>query len=110
MIATDILSGDDSKARHAAKMFINTGEIEAEDAFVTYDVFSRIYWPHFPQPLTKGLGEYWISHTDEFRLISHLYHRTLACLLRVHGCVVSIYDGYDCLTPSQALSRDPRSH
>lgn len=95
MIAADVLSGDDPEVQRAAKLFINTNEIEAENLFVTYDVFSRIYWPHFPQPLTKGLGGYLISHTNEFGLIIRLYYRTLACLLRVYGCAVTlIYYGY----------------
>jgi len=56
MIAADVLGGDDPGARRVAKFFFNTDEIQVQDSFVTYDVFSRTYWPHFPQPLTKGLG------------------------------------------------------
>ena len=58
MIAADVLSGDDPEAQHLAKFFINTDEVQAQDSFVTYDIFARTYWPHFPQPLTKGLGVY----------------------------------------------------
>ena len=28
-------------------------------AMVTFDVFLYAYWPHFPQPLTKGLGMFY---------------------------------------------------
>lgn len=28
------------------------------DRFVSYRVFMEHYWPHFPQPLTKGIGLY----------------------------------------------------
>ena len=56
MIAADVLSGDDPEVQRTAKLFINTDEVEGEDLFVTYEVFVRTYWPHFPQPLTKGLG------------------------------------------------------
>ena len=58
MIAADVLSGDDPEAQRLAKYFINTDDVQAQDSFVTYDVFARTYWPHFPQPLTKGLGAY----------------------------------------------------
>jgi len=56
MIAADILGGDDPEARRFAKIFINTGDVQAQDSFVTYGVFARTYWPHFSQQLTKGLG------------------------------------------------------
>ena len=58
MIAADILSGDDPEAQRLAKYFINSDDVQAQDSFVTYDVFAQTYWPHFPQPLTKGLGVY----------------------------------------------------
>ena len=58
MIAADVLGGDNPEARRFAKIFINTDEVQAQDSFVTYDVFSRTYWPHFSQLLTKGLGVY----------------------------------------------------
>ena len=58
MIAADVLSGDDHKAQHAARFFNDTDEIKGKDSFVTYDIFARTYWPHFPQSLTKGLGMY----------------------------------------------------
>jgi len=54
MVAADILDGDERFAR----FFVDSNEIQAQDPFVTYDVFARTYWPHFPQPLTKGLGVY----------------------------------------------------
>jgi len=56
MIAADILGGDDPEVQRFAKLFVNTEEVQAQDSFVTYDVFARTYWPHFPQSLTKGLG------------------------------------------------------
>ncbi|KIJ60081.1 hypothetical protein HYDPIDRAFT_117541, partial [Hydnomerulius pinastri MD-312] len=56
MIAADILSGDCLDSQRIAKLFIHTDDVEAQDSFVTYDVFANTYWPHFPQPLTKGLG------------------------------------------------------
>ena len=58
MIAADVLSGDDPEAQRFAEFFTNTVEVQNQDLFVTYDVFARTYWPHFPQPLTKGLGVY----------------------------------------------------
>jgi len=60
MVAADVLGGDsdDPEGQRFAKMFTNTDEVQAQDSFVTYDVFARTYWPHFPQPLTKGLGMY----------------------------------------------------
>ena len=66
MIAADVLSGDDPEAQHSAKFFVNTDEVQAQDLFVTYDVFARTYWPHFPQPLTKGLGVYFDFNIDVF--------------------------------------------
>jgi hypothetical protein len=30
--------------------------LQRRTAFVSFDVFRDEYWPHFPQPLTKGLG------------------------------------------------------
>ena len=60
MIAADVLSGEDPEAQRLAKFFINTDEVQAQDSFVTYDVFARTYWPHFPQPLTKGFGVYFL--------------------------------------------------
>ena len=60
MIAADVFSGEDPEAQRLAKFFINTDEVQAQDSFVTYDVFARTYWPHFPQPLTKGLGVYFL--------------------------------------------------
>ena len=66
MIAVDVLSGDDPEAQHSAKTFINADEVQAQNLFVTYDVFARTYWPHFPQPLTKGLGVYFDFNIDMF--------------------------------------------
>lgn len=88
MIAADVLSGDDLEVKRFAKFFVNTDEVQAQDSFVTYDVFARTYWPHFPQPLTKGLGMSFRIH--EFSLLIWLHDRTLARLLRVYGYVVLI--------------------
>lgn len=30
-----------------------------KQAFISYEDFFSQYWPHFPQPLTKGLGKIW---------------------------------------------------
>ena len=88
MIAADVLSSDDPEVQRDAKIFINPNEIEAEDSFVTYDLFVRTYWPHFPRPLPKGLGMCCL--VDEYIMTSCLHYRTMACLLRVYGCVASI--------------------
>jgi len=29
----------------------------SKESFVSFRVFQEAYWPHFAQPLTKGLGE-----------------------------------------------------
>ncbi|KAF8139769.1 hypothetical protein EV363DRAFT_1310578 [Boletus edulis] len=63
MIAADVLSSDDPEAQRLAKYFINTDEVQAQDSFVTYDVFARTYWPHFSQPLTRGL-EPWLVFSE----------------------------------------------
>ncbi|KAI9567008.1 P-loop containing nucleoside triphosphate hydrolase protein [Boletus coccyginus] len=63
MIAADVLGGDDPEARRFAKIFIDTHEAQAQDSFVTYDVFARTYWPHFSQLLTKGL-EPWLVFSE----------------------------------------------
>ncbi|KAG6332615.1 hypothetical protein ID866_6474 [Astraeus odoratus] len=55
MIAMDVLDTDNPDANYAAKFFIQPEDVDALDSFVTYDVFANSYWPHFPQPLTKGL-------------------------------------------------------
>ena len=69
MIAADVLSGDDPEAQHLAKYFINTDDVQARDSFVTYNVFARTYWPHLPQPLTKGLGVYLVLAYRRVQLI-----------------------------------------
>lgn len=56
MIAADIFNMDDPETRHSAELFFDTNDAEAHDSFVTYDVFEKQYWPHFPQGLTKNLG------------------------------------------------------
>ncbi|KAF9229832.1 hypothetical protein BS17DRAFT_744362 [Gyrodon lividus] len=68
MIAADVLGGDNHEARSAAKLFINTDDVEAQDSFVTYEVFAHRYWPHFPQPLTKGL-EPWLVFSEFMGII-----------------------------------------
>lgn len=30
--------------------------LQRRDSFISYDTFLSAYWPHLPQPLTKGLG------------------------------------------------------
>ncbi|KAF8554534.1 hypothetical protein OG21DRAFT_1462307 [Imleria badia] len=77
MIAVDVLSGDDPSAQRFSKIFVDTDEVEAQDSFVTYDVFSRTYWPHFPQPLTKGL-EPWLVFS-EFMGIIKGSEKSLSC-------------------------------
>ncbi|KAF9231324.1 hypothetical protein BU15DRAFT_82545 [Melanogaster broomeanus] len=62
------------EAQRAAKLFIETYDPES---FVTYDTFSRTYWPHFPQPLTKGL-ESWLVYS-EFMGIIKGSERSLSC-------------------------------
>jgi hypothetical protein len=56
MIAADIFNMDDPETRHSAKLFFNTNDTEAHDSLVTYDVFEKRYWAHFPQGLTKNLS------------------------------------------------------
>ncbi|KAI6165390.1 hypothetical protein EDD17DRAFT_225914 [Pisolithus thermaeus] len=55
MIAADILDTDHPEAKRIAKLFIRSQDLEVLDSFVTYETFANTYWPHFPQPLTKGL-------------------------------------------------------
>ncbi|KAI9462689.1 hypothetical protein HD554DRAFT_2288449 [Boletus coccyginus] len=68
MIAADILGGDDSEAQRFARFFVDSDEIQAQDPFVTYDVFARTYWPHFPQHLTNGL-EPWLVFSEFMGII-----------------------------------------
>ncbi|KIK41852.1 hypothetical protein CY34DRAFT_84670 [Suillus luteus UH-Slu-Lm8-n1] len=49
MIAADIFNMDDPETRRSAALFFDTNDPEALDSFVTYDVFEKQYWPHFPQ-------------------------------------------------------------
>ncbi|KAF8439470.1 hypothetical protein L210DRAFT_3480852 [Boletus edulis BED1] len=77
MIAADVLIGDDPEAQYLAKYFINTDEVRAQDSFVTYDVFARTYWPHFPQQLTRGL-EPWLVFS-EFMGIIKGSEKSLSC-------------------------------
>ncbi|KIJ60092.1 hypothetical protein HYDPIDRAFT_32519 [Hydnomerulius pinastri MD-312] len=51
MIAADILSGDCLDSQRVAKLFMHTDDLEAQDSFVTYDVFAKTYWPRFSQHL-----------------------------------------------------------
>ncbi|KAF9231325.1 hypothetical protein BU15DRAFT_82546 [Melanogaster broomeanus] len=73
MIAADVLSVND----RAANPFIETDEVEGQQSLVTYDTFSRMYWPHFSQPLTKGL-ESWLVYS-EFMGIIKGSERSLSC-------------------------------
>ncbi|KAF8838026.1 hypothetical protein BDN67DRAFT_972122 [Paxillus ammoniavirescens] len=68
MIAADVLSGNDPETQRAARLFINTDEMPAQDSFVTYEDFAHKYWPHFPQPLTKGL-EPWLVFSEFMGII-----------------------------------------
>ncbi|KIK96874.1 hypothetical protein PAXRUDRAFT_273934 [Paxillus rubicundulus Ve08.2h10] len=77
MIAADVLTGDGPEVQSAAKLFINKSDVEAKESFVTFDVFAREYWPHFPQPLTKGL-EPWLVFS-EFMGIIKGSETSLAC-------------------------------
>ncbi|KAI9567009.1 hypothetical protein HD554DRAFT_2039900 [Boletus coccyginus] len=77
MIAADVLGGDDPEAQRFAKFFVNTGEVQAQDPFVTYGVFARTYWPHFPQRLTKGL-EPWLVFSEFMGTIKGP-ERSLSC-------------------------------
>ncbi|KIJ21330.1 hypothetical protein PAXINDRAFT_164864 [Paxillus involutus ATCC 200175] len=77
MIAADVLTGDGPEVQSAAKLFINKDDVEARESFVTFDVFARKYWPHFPQPSTKGL-EPWLVFS-EFMGIIKGSETSLAC-------------------------------
>ncbi|KAF9219473.1 hypothetical protein BS17DRAFT_760990 [Gyrodon lividus] len=77
MIAADVLSGNDPDVERAAGLFIDTDDVQAQDAFVTYDVFARTYWPHFPQGLTKG-QEPWLVFSELMGVIKGS-ERSLAC-------------------------------
>ncbi|KAG8220598.1 hypothetical protein J3R82DRAFT_2824 [Butyriboletus roseoflavus] len=68
MIAADVLSGADPEEQSVVKFFTDTDEIEVQDSFVTYNVFARTYWPHFPQSLTKGL-EPWLVFSELMGII-----------------------------------------
>jgi hypothetical protein len=54
MIAADIFNMDDPQTRRSAELFFNTNDAEVQDSFVTYEVFEKQYWPHFP--FTKNLS------------------------------------------------------
>jgi hypothetical protein len=56
MIAADIFNMDDPGTRRSAELFFNTNDAGAHDSLVTYAVFEKQYWPHFPQGLTKNLS------------------------------------------------------
>lgn len=92
MIAADVLSSNDTEVQRVAKIFFNSDEIEVKDSFVTYDIFSRTYWPHFPRPLPKGFGMYCFDHANQYSLMHHPHCRAMACFFRVHGCVIMNYD------------------
>lgn len=75
MIAADIFNMDDPETKRSAALFFDTNDPEALDSFVTYDVFEKQYWPHFPQGLTKNL-----SSTASF-----LSDDALTRLTQIHG-------------------------
>lgn len=61
------VSLDEAQALNSPKveLFENAGNEPASDymqrhrdRFVSYGVFMEHYWPHLPQPLTKGLGQF----------------------------------------------------
>ncbi|KAG2090757.1 uncharacterized protein F5147DRAFT_787076 [Suillus discolor] len=72
MVATDILSKKDS-----AGLFFNVDDAEAQDCFVTYDVFANQYWPHFPQNLTKNLNP-WLVFSKFMGIVKGSEH-ALTC-------------------------------
>ncbi|KAG2160213.1 uncharacterized protein EDB93DRAFT_46990 [Suillus bovinus] len=68
MIAGDIFNMDDPETRHSAELFFESNDMEAYDSFVTYDVFEKQYWPHFPQGLTKNLNS-WLIFSEFMGII-----------------------------------------
>ena len=64
MLAADVFNMDDPETRRGAELFFNPDDAEAHDSFLTYDVFEKQYWPHFPQDLTKNLSSV-ASFSDE---------------------------------------------
>ncbi|KAG1841503.1 hypothetical protein F4604DRAFT_1961164 [Suillus subluteus] len=68
MIAADIFNMDDPETKRSAELFFNTNDSEAHDSFVTYDVFEKQYWPHFPQGLTKNLNS-WLVFSEFMGII-----------------------------------------
>jgi hypothetical protein len=38
-------------------------QAQANQTFISYEDFFSNYWPHFPQPLTKGLGKIYVFHS-----------------------------------------------
>jgi hypothetical protein len=53
----DIVNDDDDVSAGGATYSSTTGEVAEKASIVTFDVFRYAYWPHFPEPLTKGLGK-----------------------------------------------------
>ncbi|KAG2132368.1 hypothetical protein DEU56DRAFT_981701 [Suillus clintonianus] len=68
MIAADIFNMDDPETKHIAELFFDTDDAEARDSFVTYDVFAKQYWPHFPQGLTKNFSS-WLVFSEFMGII-----------------------------------------
>ncbi|KAG1825456.1 uncharacterized protein BJ212DRAFT_276627 [Suillus subaureus] len=66
MIAADIFNMDDPETRRSAELFFNTNDAEAHDSFVTYAVFEKQYWPHFP--FTKNLSS-WLVFSEFMGII-----------------------------------------
>ncbi|KAG2034062.1 hypothetical protein BDR03DRAFT_993883 [Suillus americanus] len=68
MIAADIFNMDDPETRRSAELFFNTDDADAHDSFITYDVFEKQYWPHFPQGLIKNLNS-WLVFSEFIGII-----------------------------------------
>ncbi|KAG2070627.1 hypothetical protein BDR04DRAFT_1099616 [Suillus decipiens] len=77
MIAADILRKDAPETRDSAGLFLNVDDAEAHDCFVTYDVFTNQYWPHFPQNLTKNLNP-WLVFSEFMGIVKGSEH-ALTC-------------------------------
>ena len=56
-----------SESRHSGSQQRNDKWLGRTD-LVTFDVFKRMYWRHFPQTLTKGIG---VSLRSPFLLLLH---------------------------------------
>lgn len=56
------------------------------DRFVSYRVFMEHYWPHLPQPLTKGLGLFPAIASKFVQVSYSSCCRSFTGFQRVHGC------------------------